>query len=67
MSFAHLHEVVRLSGILAINEGGAARTAGHLRKAVKLMKDTQDCAERGFSVCKPDEFGLAQFRKCRKV
>jgi hypothetical protein len=67
MSFAHLQEVVRLSGILAVNERAQSRTSAHLRKAIKLMKDTQDSAERGFSTTKPDEFGLAQFRKSERA
>jgi hypothetical protein len=55
--------MLRLSGLLAINEGGAARTPDHLLKALRLIKESRDSADRGFAVSKPEEFGLAQFRK----
>jgi hypothetical protein len=63
MSFAHLQELLRLSGLLAINDGGAARTGDHLLKALDLLRRSRDCADRGFAVSKPEDFGLAQFRK----
>ena len=65
LSFAHLQEVLRLSALLAINEGGTARTPDHLLKALKLIKDSRDSADRGFAIAKPEEFGLAQFRRAR--
>jgi SpoVK/Ycf46/Vps4 family AAA+-type ATPase len=63
MSFAHLQELVRLSGMIAINAAAPRRMPEHLRKAARLIKSTAESAERGFNAKNPDEFGLAQFRK----
>ena len=58
LSFAHLREVLRLSGLLAIEEGREQRTGDDLKKAVNLVWESHDRAIRGFP--KPPEvpFGL---------
>jgi hypothetical protein len=65
MSFAHLEEIARLSGLSAIHAGRAERSEGDLLDAVEAMRGTCDQAERGF----PDEpeqaFGLLPLRDRR--
>lgn len=58
LSFAHLHEIVRLSGLLALEAGREQRTAEDVAEALKLTKGTSADAARGFAG-KPDQpFGL---------
>jgi hypothetical protein len=61
LSFSHLHEVVRLSGLLAINDGGAARTAAHWTRAAGIVAEGARCARNGFPINSEVPFGLAQF------
>jgi hypothetical protein len=63
LSFAHLREVLRLSGLLAIEEGRESRTGEDVLKAVGLVWDGHDRAVRGFP--KPPEvpFGLQHPRR----
>ena len=62
LSFAHLREVLRLSGLLAIEEGRDGRDDGDVLRAVDMVRGGHDRAVRGFP--KPPElpFGL-QHRK----
>ncbi len=63
LSFAHLREVLRLSGLLAIENDREARTDDDLLKAVRLVWEGNDRAVRGFP--KPPEvpFGLQHPRR----
>ncbi len=63
LSFAHLREVLRLSGLLAIEAGRDNRDAADVLKAVDLVRDGHDRAARGFP--KPPElpFGLQHKRR----
>ena len=63
LSFAHLREVLRLSGLLAIEAGRDDRDAGDVLKAVDLVRDGHERAARGFP--KPPEipFGLQHKRR----
>ncbi|MEM7807501.1 MAG: ATP-binding protein [Planctomycetota bacterium] len=62
LSFAHLREILRLSGLLAIEDNRRERTDADLKKAVSLVREGNDRARRGFP--KPPEipFGLAMGR-----
>jgi hypothetical protein len=63
LSFSHLHEVVRLSGLLAIHDDLGGRAAGHWRRAARMVADGGRNARCGFPVIPDAPFGLAQFRK----
>ncbi|MEL7239546.1 MAG: ATP-binding protein, partial [Planctomycetota bacterium] len=58
LSFAHLREVLRLSGLLAIEEGREERTGDDVQKAVRLVWDSHDRAVRGFPKSPDLPFGL---------
>lgn len=63
LSFAHLQELLRLSGLRAIHAGRAERLAEDLLSAVVDVKAAHDAAVRGFPPDKPDvAFGLAHLR-----
>ena len=65
LSFAHLHEVLRLSGLFALHAGHSARTDADLLAAARSVRDTSSAAARGFPP-KPDvPFGLAALRRTR--
>ena len=63
LSFAHLREILRLSGLLAIDEGRGEREGGDVLKAVNLVREGNDRAVRGFP--KPPEipFGIQHARR----
>jgi hypothetical protein len=63
LSFSHLHEVVRLSGLIAIHDGSRTRESCHLLQAVRLVSAGQRSARLGFPLTTETPFGLAQFRK----
>jgi hypothetical protein len=65
LSFSHLHEVVRLSGLLAIHEDATERTPEHWTRAAAMVADGGRNARCGFPVNPEVPFGLAQFRKRR--
>jgi ATP-dependent 26S proteasome regulatory subunit len=66
LSFAHLHELIRLAGLLAINEQAAARTPENLRNAARLVARGHQNACDGFPRPLEAPFGLAQFRRKAK-
>ena len=63
LSFAHLREVLRLSGLLAIEADRADRDADDVVRAVELVRAGHEHAARGFP--KPPElpFGLQHKRR----
>lgn len=56
-SFAHLAEVLRLSGIRAIRDGRPDRNEGDWRYAVRIVRQMNDLAKDGF-VSKDSRFGF---------
>lgn len=58
LSFAHLREVLRLSGLLAIEETRDDRTDADVIKAVELVWQSHDRAVRGFPRTPDLPFGL---------
>lgn len=66
VSFAHLHEVVRLSGLLAIAAGRAARTDDDVLAAVRQVRQGFDDARRGFPPPAEMPFGLAHLHAQRR-
>jgi hypothetical protein len=63
LSFAHLHEIIRLAGLLAIHDQSATRTPGHLITAANLVIQSNATARNGFPTPPEAPFGLAQFRR----
>ena len=63
LSFAHLREILRLSGLLAIDEGRDERAGEDVLKAARLVQESHDHAVRGFP--KPPEvpFGIQHARR----
>lgn len=59
LSFAHLQEILRLSGLYAIQSGRRDRTEADLLKAAKTLQGTQTDADRGFAARPEVPFGLA--------
>jgi len=62
LSFAHLQEVLRLSGLLAIRAGRTSRVDRDLLEAVELVRRAYDDAMRGFTNRPEIPFGLAGLR-----
>jgi ATP-dependent 26S proteasome regulatory subunit len=63
LSFAHLQEILRASGLAAIHAGRSRRTGDDLLHAAADAKAANDQANRGFPI-KPDApFGLARRSK----
>ncbi|MEM6312665.1 MAG: AAA family ATPase [Planctomycetota bacterium] len=58
LSFAHLHEIVRLAGLLALEAGREERTADDVAEALALTKGTSENASRGFAGKPEQPFGL---------
>jgi ATP-dependent 26S proteasome regulatory subunit len=63
LSFAHLQEVLRLSGLLAIRAGRSARSDEDLTEAVELVRRGHEDAARGFAPKPEMPFGLAALRR----
>jgi ATPase family associated with various cellular activities (AAA) len=63
LSFAHLGEILRLSGLLAIHADRDARAEEDLLRAVEMVRESHDAAQRGFPVKLEMPFGLAPKRK----
>jgi hypothetical protein len=60
LSFAHLQEILRASGLSAIHAGRNERNADDILRAVEAARDANDQAARGFPI-KPDApFGLVR-------
>lgn len=65
LSFAHLEEILRLSGFRAIQHGRDVRTDDDLINAAEIVRSTNEEAARGHPP-KPDApFGLAALRQSR--
>ena len=62
LSFAHLQEILRLAGLLAIQAGRRERMIDDLMKAARVLRGTQDDATRGFAARPDGPFGLAAWR-----
>jgi hypothetical protein len=63
LSFAHLLEVLRLSGFAAIAAGRAQRTEADLLGAAEMVKSCNEDARRGYPPKLDMPFGLAHLRK----
>jgi SpoVK/Ycf46/Vps4 family AAA+-type ATPase len=66
LSFAHLEELLRLSGLLAIHAGRTARTADDVACAVAVVADSHQAAARGFPAPLDMPFGLGALRELRR-
>jgi ATP-dependent 26S proteasome regulatory subunit len=66
LSFAHLQELLRLSGLLAIHAGRAARTSDDVARAAELVAGSHDTAVRGFPSPPEVPFGLGALRELRR-
>jgi hypothetical protein len=66
-SFAHLHELLRLSGLRAIHGGRHRRTDADLLTAVETLRTTIDDAARGFPGKPELPFGLHHIRTARRA
>jgi MoxR-like ATPase len=62
LSFAHLHELLRHSGLLAIHAGRSRRSDADVRRAAEVVAETQRHADRGFPRAPEAPFGLARRR-----
>ena len=65
VSFAHLEEVVRLSGMIAIAGGRDFRTAEDVTAAVADVRTAFDAARTGYARLPEGPFGLKAFLKSR--
>ena len=63
LAFAHLQEIVRLSGLIAINAGRSTRIGDDVIQAARTVRDTFDDAIRGFPMKAEMPFGLAHLRR----
>jgi hypothetical protein len=63
LSFAHLQEVLRLSGLLALNAGRVARTDEDLRSATQIVQESNRAALNGFPMKLEVPFGLVRRKK----
>jgi SpoVK/Ycf46/Vps4 family AAA+-type ATPase len=63
LSFAHLQEILRLSGLMAIQDGRTDRTEQDLLDAAVEVATSQDHASRGFAAQPAAPFGLVPRRK----
>jgi ATP-dependent 26S proteasome regulatory subunit len=61
-SFAHLQEILRLSGFLALHEARESRRPSDLLHAAEMVREANDTALRGFPVKLEMPFGLAPKR-----
>lgn len=67
LSFAHLQELLRQSGLLALSDGRGGRSAEDLRAALKVLRDGSDDAARGFPTKPQVPFGLQHVRKQKRT
>ena len=63
LSFAHLEEIVRLSGLTAIHAGRAERAEEDLVAAMSTVRGAYEAAVRGFPTKPEVPFGLAPRRR----
>jgi len=62
-SFAHLQELLRLSGLFALAAGRSTRSDDDVIRAAEDIRRTQEQAHRGFPSAAPDlPFGLQHLR-----
>ena len=66
LSFAHLQEILRLSGLHAIHAGRARRAADDLLGATDTVRQMHNDAERGFPLKQEMPFGLLPLRDARQ-
>jgi hypothetical protein len=66
-SFAHLHELLRVSGLRAIHDGRDRRTDADLLAAVETLRSTIEDAARGFPGKPELPFGLHHIRTVRQA
>jgi hypothetical protein len=64
-SFAHLHEVLRLAGLMAIRDGRRQRSDDDLLRAARCVRDGRDEATMGFPQKPEVPFGLQHLRALR--
>jgi SpoVK/Ycf46/Vps4 family AAA+-type ATPase len=65
LSFAHLQEVVHLSGLLALRDGRNARAGADVLRAAELVRGSHEGALRGFPQRCELPIGLQHIRKAR--
>jgi SpoVK/Ycf46/Vps4 family AAA+-type ATPase len=67
LAFAHLEEIVRLSGLRAIAAGRTSRADEDVLSTVRAVREAYDEAIRGFPPAKPElPFGLGPLRDARR-
>ena len=66
MAFAHLQEIVRLSGLLAINAGRSTRTDDDVLAASQTVRESFDNALSGFAGRLEIPFGLGHLHRARR-
>jgi len=66
LSFAHLQEILRLSGLIAINAARIDRADDDLRKATEMVRNRCIEAERGFTPKPEIPFGLGPLHEFRR-
>ena len=62
LSFAHLHELTRLAGLLALEAKRESRTAEDVAAALKLVRQTTEAAAGGWGKSFEQPFGLKRRR-----
>ena len=67
LSFSHLQEILRLSGLLVIREGRATRGDADVLRAAELVTASHEDAVRGFPPKCELRFGLQHVRKTREA
>jgi hypothetical protein len=63
LAFAHLHEVIRLAGLIAINAGRTSRIDEDVRAAFRTVRESNEAALRGFPGGSSMAFGLAHLHR----
>lgn len=63
MSFAHLEEIVHLSGMIAIQDGREFRLAADVKRATDDVRRAFNTARHGYAKLPEAPFGLAPVRK----
>jgi hypothetical protein len=66
LSFAHLLELLRLAGLMAIDAGRSERSADDLLDAAESVIDSNETAIRGFPTKLDIPFGLQHLRQARQ-
>lgn len=66
LSFAHLQEILRLSGLHAIHAGRASREPDDLLRAADAVRQMNQQAERGFAAKPEMPFGLLPLRDAKR-